>query len=106
MPRSRGATGQQGCRSAWRRAPADPRRRGRPVSATSTAANTSPSRTSHAMSAASSHVEADLEHVAVDDLVILPLDAELALLLRFRPRADVEEVAPEDDLGPDEAPLQ
>ena len=41
---------------------------------------------------APSHVEADLEHVAVDDLVVLPLDPQLALLLRLRPRADVEQL--------------
>ena len=39
-----------------------------------------------------SHVEADLEHVAVGDLVVLPLDPELAEILGLRPRPDLEEL--------------
>src|SRR5207245_5085536 len=81
-------------------------RRGDPaVSAISTAARTSPSSTSQDI-VVPSHVEADLEHVAVDDLVVLPLDPQPALFLRLGPRADVEEVLPEDHLGPDEAALE
>ena len=99
----RGGTGAAPARPRTRRGRAGPRRRARAVSATSTAASTSPSRTSQAIAAAPSHVEADLEHVAVDDLVVLPLDAQLALFLGLRPRADVEELLPVDHLGPDEA---
>src|ERR1700759_3649652 len=64
--------------------PSSPRRRAREGSASWTAARTSPSRTSQDIQGPS-HVEADLEHVAVDDLVVLPLDAQLALLLRLGP---------------------
>ena len=70
--------------------PAPPRARGRrrprPPPARHRRARARPS-------SASSHVEADLEHVAVDDLVVLALDAQLALLLRLGPRPDLEQLA-------------
>ena len=40
------------------------------------------------------HVEAELHHVAVDGVVVLALDADLADLLGLRPRADVEQLVP------------
>ena len=70
------------------------RRRASPSSAISAAP--APHRRARARSSPRtppSHVEADLEHVAVDDLVVLALDAQLALLLRLRPRADLEQLA-------------
>src|SRR5436305_14399897 len=45
------------------------------------------------------HVEANFQDVAVDDFVVLALDAELALLLGLRPRAEPAEVVPVDHLG-------
>src|SRR4051812_20951021 len=53
-----------------------------------------------------SDVEADLEDVAVDDLVVLALDPQLARLFCLVPRAELQELVPVDDLGPDETPLQ
>src|SRR5204862_6424460 len=53
-----------------------------------------------------SHVESDLEHIAVFDDVVLAFDAHPSLLLRLRPGSDVEELAPLDHLGADEAALQ
>src|SRR5262249_50892073 len=53
-----------------------------------------------------SDVEADLQHVAVDDHIVLALDAQLASFLRLGPRPDLEQVAPEDDFGTDETALQ
>src|SRR5580704_2031274 len=85
--------------------PSRPRRRARRDVATSSAANTSPSRSNHT-AASPSHVEPDLQHVAVDHLVILTLDAQLARLLGRLPRAEIEQLVPPDHLGPDEAPLQ
>src|SRR5581483_7898418 len=92
--------------------PSSPRVRARQDVASSAVASTSPSRTSQAVPPACrlpapiSDVEADLEHVAVLDLVLLALDAELAELLRLRPRPDVEQVVPVDHLGADETTLQ
>src|SRR4051794_24993268 len=96
--------------------PSRPRSRALAVSAISSVASTSPSRTSHATGSsyergdatapAGSDVEADLQHVAVDHLVVLALDPELAGFLGLVPRAQIEELVPPDDLGPDEAPLQ
>src|SRR5829696_6686183 len=40
------------------------------------------------------HVEAELHHVAVADQVILALQANLAELARFGPRAELEQVPP------------
>ena len=54
----------------------------------------------------SSDGEADVHDVALFDLVVLALDAELALAFRRVPRAAVDQVVVGDDLGPDEAPLQ
>ena len=53
-----------------------------------------------------SDVEADLEHVAVGDFVVLAFDAELAGVACFGPRADLEQLVPVDDLGADEPALQ
>src|SRR5205823_2055241 len=92
--------------------PRSPRSRLPKPSATSSVANTSPSRTSQATALhrrsgpGESDVEADLEHVAVDDLVILALHPQLPGLLGFVPRAQLEQLVPADDLGPDETPLQ
>ena len=52
------------------------------------------------------HVEAELHHVAVAGDVVLALEADLAELLGLGPRADVEQLVPVDDLGPDEAALE
>src|SRR5437899_11570676 len=52
------------------------------------------------------HVEADLEDVAVAYFVVLALDPQLLQLARLRPRADLEELAPVDHLGPDESSLE
>src|SRR5581483_9632102 len=91
-----------GCRrprSPWAR-PSAPR-------AISALARTSPpSRTSQGIAPPSSDVEADLQDVAVLDLVVLALDAELPLFLGPGPRADREQLVPPDDLGPDEPPLE
>src|SRR3954452_8832433 len=51
-------------------------------------------------------VEADLEHVAVEHLVVLALDAQLAFGLRLGPAADGQQLVPADDLGADEPALQ
>src|SRR5687767_7198140 len=83
--------------------PSRPRTRSPNVSATSNAASTSPSRSSQGIAL---DVEADLEDVAVDDLVVLALDPELADLLGLVPRPEIQQLVPMDDLGPDEAPLQ
>src|SRR5207302_1922096 len=82
-----------------------PRRREPNLSATSTAASTCPSRKSQGISG-SSDVEADLEHVAVLDLVVLALDAQATRVLGGVPRAELEQLVPSDDLGTDEASLQ
>src|SRR4051812_30767906 len=90
------------------RAPSTPSRPNRPrsrakwESATSTVANTSPSRTSHGTAAivGASNVEADLQHVAVDHLVVLALDPQPARLLGLVPRAQREQLVPPDHLGP------
>src|SRR5581483_3273690 len=50
-----------------------------------------------------SHVEADVEDVAVADDVRLPFEPLLALLRHLRVRAELDEVAPIDDLAADEA---
>src|SRR4051812_41238550 len=51
------------------------------------------------------HVEADLQDVAVGDVVVLALHAQLPELLGLGPRADLEQLVPVDDLGADEAAL-
>src|SRR3990172_11671623 len=53
----------------------------------------------------SSDVEAEVHHVAVLDHVVLALDAELARLAAARLAAELDEVAPVDHLGADEAAL-
>src|SRR5205807_882844 len=53
-----------------------------------------------------SHVEADLEDVAVEHLVVLALDAEPTGVLGCLPRPEPEELVPTDHLRPDEAALQ
>src|SRR5690606_18093914 len=87
--------------------PSRPRDRARHESATSSVASTSPSRSNQAIVATALrlHVEADLEDVAVLDLVVLALDAQSAEVARLGPAADLEQLVPVDDLGPDEAPL-
>src|SRR5262245_40613977 len=50
-------------------------------------------------------VEAEVDDVAVLDDVVLALDAELADLAAARLAAELDEVAPVDDLGADEAAL-
>src|SRR5690606_4706994 len=52
------------------------------------------------------HVEPEVDHVAVLDDVLLPLDAQLALLAQRRLRAGLHPILPGGDLGPDEAPLE
>src|SRR5918995_1158654 len=59
-----------------------------------------------ATTSASLHVEAELHGVAVDHLVVLALDAELAHVAGLGPRTDGDQLVPADDLGPDEAPLE
>src|SRR5215207_10175909 len=51
------------------------------------------------------HVEADLQHIAVRDFVVLALDPQLADLLRLVPRSERQEFVPVDHLGPDETAL-
>src|SRR5206468_7947127 len=100
-----------------RMAPSTPSRPSRPctrswrVSATSSAASTSPSRSSHAgritwrpAPGAGSYVEADLEGVAVGDLVVLSLDAEPSGVLGILPRHVFQQIVPTDDPGPDVSP--
>src|SRR5579864_8788568 len=82
--------------------PSSPRRRARREVASSAEASTSPLRSSQAIS----DVEPDLQHVAVLHLVVLALDAKLALLLGRLPRAEGEELVPADHLGADEPALQ
>ena len=53
-----------------------------------------------------SHVEADLEDVAVDDLVVLAFDAQLAHVLGRLPAAEGQQLVPADHFGPDEAALE
>src|SRR5438105_1736069 len=48
------------------------------------------------------HVEAELRDVAVDELVVLALDAQLADFLGLGPAAEGEQLVPVDDLGADE----
>src|ERR671922_47432 len=47
-----------------------------------------------------------IEQLAVIDLVVLALDAEIPRLARLGPRPDLEQLVPLDDLGADEAALQ
>src|SRR3954471_25011430 len=53
-----------------------------------------------------SDAEAELDHVAVLDDVVLALQAHLAQLTGLRPGADVEQLVPLDHLGPDEPALE
>src|SRR5580692_2802610 len=85
--------------------PRRPCRRARRDDATSSAASTSPFRSNHT-AASPSHVEPDLQHVAVDHLVVLALDAQLARVLGRLPRTEPEQLVPADHLGPDEPALQ
>src|SRR3546814_148499 len=65
-----------------------------------------PRRRSSASASKHLDVEPDLHDVAVLDDVVLALDAELPDLLGLVPRAELEELVPVDDLGPDEAALE
>src|SRR3990170_2399057 len=76
---------------SYERCPSRPRRRVRRVDATSADART---RSSSPKSHMASDVEAELEHVAVDDLVVLPLDAQLADVASLRPRPELEQLVP------------
>src|SRR5688500_16165685 len=98
-----------------RNAPSTPSRPSRPRSraendaATSRVASTSPSRMSQAVASsviADLHVESDLEHVAVDHLVVLTLHPQLAYVFGGVPRPELEQLVPADHLGADEAALQ
>src|SRR3954470_212361 len=85
--------------------PRRPRARSRRVTATSAAANTSSPRTSHDMTQPL-HVETDLEHVAVGDLVVLTLDAQLSELASLAPGTDLKQFVPANHFGADEPALQ
>src|SRR5206468_2618264 len=65
-----------------------------------------PARDHRPRPAPGSDVEADLEDVAVDDLVVLSLDPELPGLLGRVPGAEGQQLVPADHLGPDEPALQ
>src|SRR5690606_28351972 len=86
--------------------PRRPRVRARRVRAISALARTSPSRSNHATRRVPLDVESGLDEVADGDLVILPFDAQLAHLTGLGPRADLDELLPIDDLGPDEPALE
>src|SRR5439155_7054560 len=92
--------------SRWSR-PIRPRRRCLRVTTTSAAASTSSPRTSQGtIRSLESDVEADLEHVAVGDFVVLAFHAQPPDFSRLRPRANLEQLIPADDFGADEAALQ
>ena len=54
---------------------------------------------SEASEVEASHVESDLEGVAVLDFVVLALDPELPDLLRLVPRTELEQLVPSDHFG-------
>src|SRR5262249_11681540 len=66
-----------------------------------------PARRRHAAARTSlSHVEADLEDIAVYHFVVLTLDAQLACILGRLPGAQAKQFVPSDHLGPDETTLE